>query len=101
MSQGITMEAMAFDPAGVRQHGLTYTTLSRTKTIDSLFLLKPLTSKKFKIKDRIHLEMSHLQSSAQWKFENDDTCSHNTPSMLLCTLNTHSLKPHINDITNN
>ena len=52
------------------------------------------------MKEILHLEMSHLQSSAKWQFRNDDTCSHNTPSMLICTLNTSSLKPHINDITN-
>ena len=36
-AQGLTMHGLAFDPLGVHHHGLTYTALSRTTTIDSLF----------------------------------------------------------------
>ncbi len=41
-TQGLTLNGLAFDPTGVTRHGLVYTTLSRVKTIDSLFLLKQL-----------------------------------------------------------
>lgn len=57
------MKALDFDPTGIRQHGLTYTTLSQTKTIDSLFFLKPLTIKNFKVKGKIHEEMHCMQST--------------------------------------
>ena len=99
-SQGLTMEALAFDPTGIRQHGLTYTALSQTKSVDSLFLLQPLTTKNFKVKDKIQLEMSRLQTCAQWKLDNLNTCSKNKSHMLLCTLNTRSLKAHAEDIVN-
>ena len=44
------MGALAFDPTGVKNHGLTDTTLSRTRTLDQLYLVKPLTMKNFKVK---------------------------------------------------
>lgn len=49
-TQGLTMEALAFDPSGINKHGLAYTTLSCTITIDTLFLLEPLTQNHFKVK---------------------------------------------------
>ncbi|XP_059077054.1 uncharacterized protein LOC131876217 [Cryptomeria japonica] len=64
-SQGLTMQGLAFDPTGIKQHGLTYTTLSRTRSIESLFLLKPLNPTNFKVKQKICLEMSRLESDAQ------------------------------------
>ena len=50
ISQGLAMEALAFDPIAIRQHQIAYTTLSRTKSIHNLFLLNPLTSKFFQVK---------------------------------------------------
>jgi hypothetical protein len=80
------MEAMAFDPTSIR-HGITYAKFSRTKSIESLFLLKPLIVKNFKVKKKILLEMECLQSNAQWKFENETTVPNTIPKILLCTLN--------------
>lgn len=37
-SQGLMMDRLAFDPHGIKQHGLVYTTLSRVRNIKSLYL---------------------------------------------------------------
>ena len=42
-SQGLTLDNVAFDPSGIRKHGLVYTTLSHVRNIQSLYLLNALT----------------------------------------------------------
>jgi ATP-dependent exoDNAse (exonuclease V) alpha subunit len=42
-SQGLTLDNVAFDPTGIRIHGLVYTTLSHVRNIESLYLSNPLT----------------------------------------------------------
>ena len=44
--------------------------------------------------------MSRLQTHAKWKLENQPVCSRPNLHLLLCMLNTHSLRAHTNDIVN-
>ena len=97
-SQWLTMETLAFDPTTIRQHGITYRTISCTKTMENLFHVKPLLPIHFRVKPKINTEMEHLQSNAQWKLDNQATCQQSTMHMIWCTLNTRSLHTHINDI---
>ena len=41
-AQGLTLDRLAFDPGGIRTHGLVYIALSRVKTMDSLYLIEKL-----------------------------------------------------------
>jgi hypothetical protein len=56
MSQGLTLDSVAFDPSGIRKHGLVFTTLSRVKNMESLYLLNPLTHKNFRVKQKFDIE---------------------------------------------
>jgi ATP-dependent DNA helicase PIF1 len=56
-SQGLTLDKVVFQPAGIRIHGLVYTTLSRVRSIESLYLLSPLTKDNFKVKHKVDIEM--------------------------------------------
>jgi hypothetical protein len=47
--EGLSMDNLALDPHGVFQHGLTYTTLTRTQTKKNLHLFNPLQQKKFNV----------------------------------------------------
>ena len=46
-TQGLTLNGLAFDPTRVTRHGLMYTTLSRVKSIESVYLHNELTHKNF------------------------------------------------------
>ena len=48
-AQGLTMDRLAFDPKGIRRHGLIYTALSRVKYINCLYLLNKLDEKIHKL----------------------------------------------------
>ena len=52
-TQGLTLEKMAFDPSGISQHGLIYTTLSRVRNINALYILQRLTKKNFNVNKKI------------------------------------------------
>ena len=56
-SQGITLDNVAFEPDGISIHGLVYTALSCFRSIDSLYLLSPLTKDNFKFKQKFDIEM--------------------------------------------
>ena len=59
-SQGLTLGNVSFYPSGIQKHGLVYTTLSRVKNIESLYLLNSLTHKKFRVKQKFDIEMQRL-----------------------------------------
>jgi ATP-dependent exoDNAse (exonuclease V) alpha subunit len=61
-SQGLTLDSVAFDHAGIRIHGLVYTAMSRVKSIDSLYLLSALTKDNFKVKHKVDIEMQRLRN---------------------------------------
>ena len=46
-SQGLTMDKLAVDPIGIKQHRLIYTALSRIRNVSSLYLLHELHPKNF------------------------------------------------------
>jgi hypothetical protein len=64
-SQGLTLDSVAFDHAGIQIHGLVYTTLSRVRGIDSLYLSSALTKDNFKVKYKVDIEMQCLRTSAK------------------------------------
>ena len=94
------MNTLAFDHTSIRQHGIMYTTLSWIKILENLFLVKPLSPKHFRVKNKINIEMERLQSNASWHLDIDPTCPQSTPHFLLCTLNTWSLHAHKADQLN-
>jgi hypothetical protein len=97
-SQGLTLDNVAFDPVGVRRHGLVYTTLSHVRSTKSLYLLSPLTMDNFNVKQKIIVEMQHLRSDANWTLEYDSRSMQLESCISIFSLNTHSLHVHINDI---
>ena len=68
-TQGLTLEKMAFDPSGISQHGLIYTTLSRVRNINALYILQRLTTKNFNVNKKISDEMTRLETFASWKLD--------------------------------
>jgi hypothetical protein len=65
-SQGLSLDELVFDFTIVKKHGLTYTTLSRIRTKEKLFLLTPLQHEIFNVNPRIHVEMNRLKTIATW-----------------------------------
>jgi ATP-dependent exoDNAse (exonuclease V) alpha subunit len=49
-SQGLTLDNVAFQPTRIQIHGLVYTAFFRVRSINSLYLLSPLTKDNFKVK---------------------------------------------------
>jgi exonuclease III len=99
-SQGLTLDSVAFDPTGIRIHGLVYTALSRVRNIESLYLLNALKMDNFKVKQKIDIEMQRLRSTAKWDLACDLESKKSTTSISILTLNTRSLHAHMNDILN-
>jgi len=99
-SQGFTLDSFSFDPIGIQKHGFMYTTYSHVKNIESLYLLNALTHKKFRVKKKVDIEMQHLQSSEKWAVEYDSQSIQSESCILICSLNTHILNEHIDDIVN-
>jgi hypothetical protein len=48
-AQGLTLDHLAFDPSDITKHGLTYTTLFQVHSKEHLYLLFPLSNKKFQV----------------------------------------------------
>jgi len=48
-AQGLTFDCLTFDIIGATKNGLTYTTLSHIHSKRHLYLLYPLTNKKFQV----------------------------------------------------
>jgi exonuclease III len=99
-SQGLTLDNVAFDPTGIRIHGLVYTTLSRVRNIESLYLLNALKMDNFKVKQKIDIEMQRLRSTAKWELSCDLDSKKSSTSISILTLNTRSLHSHMDDILN-
>jgi exonuclease III len=99
-SQGLTLDSVAFDPAGIRIHGLVYTALSRVRNIESLYLLNPLKMDNFKVKQKIDTEMQRLRTIAKWNLAYDFESIKSSTNISILTLNTRSLHAHMNDILN-
>jgi len=99
-SQGLTLDNVAFQPTGIQIHGLVYTTLSRVKSIDSLYLLSPLTKDNFKVKQKVDIEMEQLKTTAKWQLHYDYQSIQTNSSVSILSLNTRSLNAHMDDILN-
>ena len=65
-SHGLRLDKVVFQPVGIQIHGLVYTTLSRVRSIESLYLLSPLTKDNFKVKQKVDIEMERLRTTAKW-----------------------------------
>jgi hypothetical protein len=100
ISQGLTLDSVSFDPAGIQIHGLVYTALSRVRNIESLYLLSTLTKDNFKVKQKVDIEMQRLRTSEKWHLEYDYRSIQTNSSVLILSLNTRSLNAHMNDILN-
>jgi hypothetical protein len=99
-SQGLTLDNVAFQPAGIRIHGLVYTTLSCVRSIDSLYLLSPLTKDNFKVKQEVDIEMERLRTTAKWQLHYDYQSIQTNSSISILSLNTRNLNAHMDDILN-
>lgn len=54
----MTLDRLAFDPRQVTKHGLIYTTLSKIRSNEQLYLLFPLCSRNFHVDFIVAEEMS-------------------------------------------
>jgi hypothetical protein len=99
-SQGITLDNFAFQPVGIRIHGLVYIALSRVRSIDSLYLLSHLTKDNFKVKHKVDTEMQRLLTSAKWHMQYDYQSIQTNSYVSILLVNTHNLNAHMNDILN-
>jgi len=87
-SQGLTMNMLAFDPKGVKQHGLVYTTLSRVTNIQSLCLVTRLHQTNFSCCKKVLLEVDRLRKNAKYELQYGLTAIVNENCFLICSLNT-------------
>ena len=94
------MEKLAFDPKGVVKHGLVYTALSRVKDMKFLYLLNRLEKKNFSLSPTIAAEIERLQKTHEWNFQYGLSSIPNRNHILVCSLNTHSLHLHSDEVTN-
>jgi hypothetical protein len=58
------MDNLAFDPHGVFQHGLTYTTLTRIQTKENLYLFNPLQQTKLNVDVMVKKETNRFETKA-------------------------------------
>ena len=97
-SQGLSLHSLAFSPDKCNKHGLTYTALSRVRTLENLHLLNPLNETHFTLDKNIQKETLRLSNNAKWDitFTNNNILHPN--NILITTLNTRSLTTHSLDI---
>jgi hypothetical protein len=62
-SKGVTLDNVAFHLVGIQIHGLVYIALSHVRSIDSLYLLSPLTKDNFKVKPKVDIEIGRLRTT--------------------------------------
>jgi exonuclease III len=99
-SQGLTLDSVAFDPIGIQIHGLVYTTLTRVRSIDSLYFLSALTKDNFKVKHKVDIEMQCLRTSTKWHLQYDYQSIQTNSFVSILTLNIRNLHAHMDDILN-
>ena len=99
-SQGLTLDNVAFNPSGIRKHGLVYTTLLRVRNIQSLYLLNALTQDNFRVKQKIASEKERLQKDAKWELGYYSQSINLDSSISILSLNTRNLQEHINYVLN-
>jgi hypothetical protein len=75
-----------------------YTTLTRVKTIDSLYLLKPLSQNNFHVANKVLDEMNRLTTNASWIVEDIERPNWSINNFSISTLNTRSLWKHLGDV---
>ena len=95
------MDKLDFDPIGIKQHGLIYTTLSHIRDISSLYLLHQLHPKKIVVNNKVKIEMQRLQNIVDWKIYFNIFSLQNYGHILLCSLNTQSFSFHLDNIVSN
>jgi hypothetical protein len=100
IDQGLTLNKVAFQPARIRIHGFVYTALSLVRSIESLYLLSPLTKDNFKVKQKVDIEMERLRTTANWKLHYDYQSIQTNSSVSILSLNTRRLNAHMDDILN-
>jgi hypothetical protein len=93
------MDSVAFDHVGVQRHGLVYTTLSCARSIDSWYLISPLTMDNLNVKQKIVATMQCLHSDANWTLEYDSRSMQLESGISIFSLNMCILCVHINDIS--
>jgi hypothetical protein len=99
-SQGLTLDNVAFQPTGIQIHGLVCTTLSRVRSIDSLYLLSPLKKDNSKVKQKVDIEMERLRTTEKWQLHYDYQPIQTNSYVSILSLNTHNLNAHMDDILN-
>ena len=82
------MNKLAFDPQGVKQHGLVYTTLSRVTNIRSLYLITKLQLGNFSPCAKFCLEIHRLQQNDQYELQFGFQAIAKENYLLICSLNT-------------
>jgi hypothetical protein len=74
--------------------------LSRVKSIDSLYLLSPLTKDNSRVKQKVDIEMERLRTTAKWQLHYDYQSIQTNSYVSILSLNTCSLNAHMDDILN-
>jgi endonuclease/exonuclease/phosphatase (EEP) superfamily protein YafD len=72
----------------------------RVRSIDSLYLLSPLTKDNFKVKQKVDIEMERLRTTVKWQLHYDYQSIQTNSSLSILSLNTRSLNAHMDDILN-
>lgn len=66
----------------------------------SLFLLKPLQKKNFKVKHEIIVEIDHLRKTAKWELDYNYQSLHTHSCTSVLSLNTRNLETYIINVLN-
>jgi len=94
----LTLDKLAFDPSNIRTHGLVFTTLSRVKTMNSLFLIQKITQENFCINQKVTTKMKRLLENQSWKLDYVQSSIKCFDRISIVTLNMRSLHAHLDDI---
>ena len=93
-SQGLSLDDVVFNPYGVNKHGLAYTTLSRIRTKEKLYLLSPLTTSNFQVDPTVLDEMKRLTSNSRWNLSIPILQTMRRSHIIIQSININSLQKH-------
>jgi hypothetical protein len=96
----MTLDSVTIHPTRIQIHGLVYTTLSHVRSIDSLYLLSPLTKDNFKVNHKFDIEMQHLRTTPKWHLQYDYQSIQTNSFVSILSLNMRILHAHMDDIIN-
>ena len=97
----MSLDDLVFNPCGINKHGLAYTTLSRIRSKEKLYLSALLEISNFQIDSSVLEEMKKLTTIAKWKFSIPFLKQMHCLHIIIQSININSLQKHHIDYKRN